>query len=74
MLSTLIYTKKIIEADLCFLRSQLETKEHLLHEINTRIDENCHHSWVTDLIDIDPDTSKTIIYCKHCEKNKGFKS
>jgi len=70
MFGTLVYTRKIIESDVIFLQSQLETKKHLLKEINKRIEENCNHNWITDLIDIDPDTSKTIIYCEHCEKNK----
>jgi hypothetical protein len=70
MLFTLIYTKKIIENDIIFLQSQLQTKKLLLQEIKTKIDENCNHTWITDLIDIDPDTSKTIIYCEHCEKSK----
>lgn len=30
------------------------------------IKKNCKHSIITDLIDIDPDTSKTIHYCKKC--------
>ena len=70
MFATLVYTRKIIESDIIFLKSQLETKQHLLNEINERIEENCNHNWITDLIDIDPDRSKTIIYCEYCEKNK----
>lgn len=72
MFNTLVYTRKIIESDIIFLNSQLETKKHLLKEINERIEENCNHNWITDSIDIDPDRSQTIIYCEHCEKNKPF--
>ena len=32
------------------------------------IDEHCVHSIVTDLIDIDPDTSKSIKYCEYCQQ------
>ena len=31
---------------------------------------NCKHEWITDSIDIDPDTSKTIEYCTKCKKSK----
>lgn len=27
---------------------------------------NCQHEMITDLIDIDPDRSKTITYCSKC--------
>lgn len=28
----------------------------------------CNHNVVSDLIDIDPDRSKTILYCDYCNK------
>lgn len=31
----------------------------------------CVHEWVIDLIDIDPDNSRQITYCKHCEFTKS---
>ena len=31
----------------------------------------CVHEWITDLIDIDPDRSRQITYCKHCEVTKS---
>jgi hypothetical protein len=30
----------------------------------------CNHKWITDLIDIDPDRSKIIVYCELCEITK----
>jgi hypothetical protein len=36
--------------------------------IEKYIDEHCVHSNVTDLIDIDPDTSRSITYCEICYK------
>ena len=32
---------------------------------------NCYHEWITDTIDIDPDTSKEICYCVKCEMSKS---
>ena len=40
MLYTLIYTKKIIENDIIFLQSQLQTKKLLLQEIKSVENEN----------------------------------
>ena len=33
----------------------------------------CKHEFVSDDIDIDPDKSKTISYCRLCELNEVFK-
>jgi len=33
-----------------------------------KIEEECEHKVVQDLIDIDPDRSVTIFYCEHCFK------
>ena len=30
----------------------------------------CNHQWITDLIDIDPDRSKIIVYCEICQITK----
>lgn len=29
--------------------------------------ECCNHQWIKDTIDIDPDRSQTIVYCRLCE-------
>jgi hypothetical protein len=34
--------------------------------------EQCSHELVEDSIDIDPDRSMQIFYCKKCEKNYTF--
>jgi hypothetical protein len=50
--------------------------EHLNHLIllNGKLNKNisllCKHEWIVDSIDIDPDRSKTIEYCKICELTK----
>lgn len=50
--------------------SVIETRKNLLRRITQQIQLTCKHEWETDLIDIDPDNSQTIVYCKICEKLK----
>lgn len=38
--------------------------------IDNKINNHCVHEWVTDLIDITPDRSQYICYCKFCEVTK----
>lgn len=47
--------------------SVIETRKNLLRRITQQIQLTCKHEWETDLIDIDPDRSQTIVYCKICE-------
>jgi len=35
--------------------------------LTAQIKNMCNHDFVTDLIDINPDESKTVTYCKICE-------
>lgn len=37
---------------------------------SSNIQDTCVHEWIKDLIDIDPDRSQQITYCKHCEVTK----
>jgi hypothetical protein len=66
------YNKHITEID-ALLNQQ---NEHLIKlillnkKINNKLLDICKHEWITDLIDIDPDRSKTIEYCKSCGKTK----
>ena len=66
------YNKHITEID-ALLNQQ---NEHIIKlillnkKINTKLIDICKHDWVTDLIDIDPDRSKTIEYCKICSFTK----
>ena len=45
-----------------------------LHKFNTliidKIDNCCNHEWIEDLIDINPDQSQIITYCRLCEISK----
>jgi hypothetical protein len=50
----------------------IERKNHILHLknlCNQYIQSLCNHEFETDTIDINPDESKTISYCKFCEMN-----
>ena len=51
------------------------TLERLLQNLQTELKNNmqlkeyqsfCEHDFVTDLIDIHPDKSMTVVYCRHC--------
>ena len=42
--------------------------ENFLTIVNDQINQLCQHNYVTDYIDIDPDTSMKICYCSICEK------
>ena len=50
----------------------IEKKTYILYLknlCNTYIQKMCSHEFIEDYIDINPDTSKTISYCKYCEMN-----
>jgi len=38
--------------------------------VTNKLDNVCNHEWINDYIDIDPDKSLPICYCKHCEISK----
>jgi hypothetical protein len=40
---------------------------YLLEQVNIRLSHICNHKIVSDIIDIDPDKSKQILYCEKCE-------
>ncbi len=50
-------------------RADLECKINKLLELQ-QYQTLCDHEFVTDLIDITPDKSETIVYCKHCMYSK----
>jgi hypothetical protein len=66
------YNKRITEID-ALLNQQHDHIQQLLL-LNNQITKNlinlCKHDWFIDNIDIDPDTSKTIEYCKICGTTK----
>mgnify|MGYP001165315797 CR=1 FL=1 len=40
--------------------------QKMVKDMECYIDGQCNHNWVHDLVDIDPDRSKSIIYCTLC--------
>jgi hypothetical protein len=44
---------------LCAMKQMKNTSENKIFEL-------CNHEFEEDLIDVDPDTSKNITYCKFC--------
>ena len=40
----------------------------ICQQIDQYIEQYCQHEFVYDWIDVDPEHSRRIQYCKHCEK------
>jgi archaellum component FlaC len=75
------YFKKIQRHNLFRQYLEFIDDAHSWHNIQNNLQElksfvkeqlknRCNHIWITDLIDIDPDRSKTICYCSLCEVEK----
>ena len=47
-------------------KNKLDYNKNMLKKINNLIIKKCKHEWIDDLIDIDPDRSKSIRYCSKC--------
>lgn len=66
------YNKMITEID-TLLNQQNDHLQQLIllnNKISNKLTCFCKHEWLTDSIDIDPDRSKTIEYCKICGTTK----
>jgi cell division protein ZapA (FtsZ GTPase activity inhibitor) len=66
------YNKRITEID-ALLNQQHDHIQQLFllnNQIAKYLTNLCNHEWFIDNIDIDPDTSKTIEYCKICGATK----
>lgn len=68
-------TKKNINMKVSLLQNSDLTDEELRVRKKSKlsssnIQDTCVHEWIKDLIDIDPDRSQQITYCKHCEVTK----
>lgn len=51
----------------------IEKKEYIIRQINKcndNINNLCNHEFEEDMIDITPDRSENIVYCKICEYTK----
>ena len=64
---TVIEDKIQIEDKIDSLIQQLYYYETI---INNKLNNICEHEWITDDIDIDPERSTKITYCKCCEVSK----
>ena len=58
----------ILDCQIQDLETRLEEEKKRYNDLMELIDfqSSCNHEFVEDLIDIDPDRSKTIKYCVHC--------
>ena len=63
------YNKHITEINANLNEQDEHLKQLILlnEKIRTKLTIICKHDWVQDLIDIDPDRSQTIEYCKICQ-------
>jgi hypothetical protein len=70
-----IEDKDKINIELFLLSEQLTKLTHSIHKIsqniNNKMDYLCNHCWIEDLIDINENYSKTIVYCKYCNVSKS---
>ena len=62
----MVYAKLSLQAIPTEIQDADYTK--ILETIEEYIETNCQHVKVDDLIDIDPDRSKSITYCEVCYK------
>ena len=61
---------KEINANLNQQDEHLRQLIFLNEKIRTKLVSMCFHEWISDSIDIDPDRSQTIEYCKFCQTTK----
>ena len=66
------YNKHITEINANLNQQDEHLKQLILlnEKIRTKLITICNHEWITDSIDIDPDRSQTIEYCKICQVSK----
>ena len=53
------------------LKEYCKAKQELLNDIENYISQNCIHDWEEDYIDIDPEKSIKIKYCRLCSQTKN---
>jgi len=66
------YNKDITEINANLNQQDEHLKQLILlnDKIQSKLTSMCKHEWVEDTIDIDPDRSQTIEYCKICQTTK----
>ena len=60
----MIRAKEILDND--FKYNINDEYSEIVEKIENYVIKHCQHKIVRDLIDIDPDRSKTIFYCENC--------
>jgi hypothetical protein len=60
----MIRVKEILDND--FKYKINDEYSEIVKKIENYVIKHCHHKIVRDLIDIDPDRSRTIAYCENC--------
>ena len=70
--NVLQYNKHVTEINELLNEQNEHIKSLLLsnEKIRSKIISLCKHEWVQDSIDVDPDRSQTIEYCKICQFNR----
>jgi hypothetical protein len=66
------YNKYLTEINANLNEQDIHLRQLILlnEKIRTKLISICNHEWITDSIDIDPDRSQTIEYCKICQLSK----
>jgi hypothetical protein len=54
-----------------FIQNNFDNLTNFISKLDKLIKNNCNHEYIYDLIDIDPDRSQTIEYCKKCFTTKN---
>lgn len=65
-IETMIRSKQLLETIPIELQNGLY--KNIIKQINSFIENYCNHQFIYDTIDINPDYSQTIQYCKKCYK------
>jgi hypothetical protein len=66
------YNKHITEINDNLNEQDIHLRQLIIlnEKIRTKLISICNHEWITDSIDIDPDRSQTIEYCKICQLSR----
>jgi len=64
-INTMVVVRNLLEEEVS--KKKEETLSDILKKVQLYIEKYCDHEVIDDLIDIDPDRSKTIFYCSKCE-------
>jgi len=60
------HIRQLIKMKKMYFKTEDKNVIEIFDKINSYLSNHCEHTMITDLIDIDPDRSKTIQYCTTC--------